>query len=214
MSTSARRPARPFVVTSVLVSSLPVLGTAWAAGTSDEENQPIALDEIIVTAQKKEEKLSDTPLSITAVSSSQIQALAVTQIRDLASTVPGLSITGGGIGTNQVNLRGVTTGADVAPTVGIYIDDVPYGSSTPFANFAQLSLDAGLFDIDHVEILRGPQGTLYGASTMGGLIKYVTPLPDTNTFGGDFQTGVAVTHNGGVSYNGASAVNLPLVADV
>lgn len=213
MTKSCLRPAGPLVVTSVLVSSLPVWGTAWA-DAPDDEAHPVALEEIVVTAQKKEEKLSDTPLSVTAISNAQIQALGATQFSDIANTVPGLSMTGEGVGENQVNLRGITTGADVAPTVGIYVDDVPYGSSTPFANFAQLSLDVGLFDLDHVEVLRGPQGTLYGASTMGGLIKYVTTAPDPNNYGGNAQAGVSTTHNGGVSYNAAGAVNLPLSQDV
>ncbi len=72
----------------------------------------------------------------------------------------------------------------MSPTVGIYVDDVPYGSSTAFTASAQLALDVGLFDMSRVEILRGPQGTLYGASTMGGLVKYVTNVPDTKSFGG------------------------------
>jgi outer membrane receptor protein involved in Fe transport len=193
-----------------LLIALPLTRTAGAADAPADQARPAALEEIIVTAQKKEEKLSDTPLSLTAISSSQIEALGATEFRDIANTVPGLSMTGNGVGENQVNLRGVTTGADVAPTVGIYIDDVPYGSSTPFGNFASLSLDVALFDLDRVEVLRGPQGTLYGASTMGGLIKYVTPLPDTNNYSGTVRSGVSTTHNGGISYDAGGAVNIPL----
>jgi len=212
MKISVRRPARPVYVASVVLSTASLAGPALAA--ADADNRVVALEEIVVTAQKKEEKLSETPLSITAISAAQIEALGATQFRDIADTVPGLSIIGNGTGQSQVNIRGITTGADAAPTVGIYVDDVPYGSSTGFANFAQLALDVGLFDLDRVEVLRGPQGTLYGASTMGGLIKYVTTAPDTNGYSGSARAGVSATRTGGISYDGAGAVNAPLIPGV
>lgn len=140
--------------------------------------------DIIVTAQKRDERLLDTPQSVTALSSADLAKLGAAQFRDFANTVPALSFTTQGAGQTQISLRGVTTGNDVGPTVGIYVDDVPYGSSSAFANAASLALDVGLFDIARVEVLRGPQGTLYGASTMGGLVKYVTKTPDLDQFGG------------------------------
>ncbi|MCE3284331.1 MAG: hypothetical protein K0R70_587 [Steroidobacteraceae bacterium] len=170
------------------------------------------LEEIVVTAQKREEKLSDIPISITALSGSDLQAMAATQFRDFANTVPGLSYTTAGAGDTQVNLRGIATGGNVSPTVGIYVDEVPYGSSTPFAAGAQLALDVGLFDLQRVEVLRGPQGTLYGASTMGGLLKYVPVAPDLDGFGGNVRAGVSSTDDGGTSYDIASVVNAPLTA--
>src|SRR5678816_2999773 len=87
---------------------------------------------------------------------------------------------------------------------------MPYGSTTAFAGSAQLALDVGLFDVERVEILRGPQGTLYGASTMGGLLKYVPRAPDTSAFGGTARAGISSTDEGGVSYDVASAINVPL----
>ena len=209
MNISIQRAVRAACTASLVISTASFTDAVLAAAPESR-----VLEEIVVTAQKKEEKLSETPLSITAISSAQIEALGATQFRDIADTVPGLSIIGNGVGQSQVNLRGVTTGADVAPTVGIYVDDVPYGSSTPFGNFAQLALDVGLFDLNRVEVLRGPQGTLYGASTMGGLIKYVTTMPDTNAYSGSARAGISSTRAGGVSYDGAGAVNAPLIPDV
>ena len=171
------------------------------------------LEEIIVTAQKREQKLSETPLSITALTGSALEAMAATQLRDFATTVPGLNFTTTGVGQTQINLRGVTTGGDISPTVGIYVDEVPYGSSTPFASAASLALDVGLFDVQRVEILRGPQGTLYGASTMGGLLKYVSTPPDPSGFSGVARAGVSSTDEGGVSYDVSSAVNMPLLGE-
>src|SRR3954451_3133568 len=122
MKISIRRPARPVCVASLVISTASFAGNVLAAAPEGGR----VLEEIVVTAQKKEEKLSETPLSITAISAAQIEALGATKFRDIADTVPGLSIIGNGVGQSQVNLRGVTTGADAAPTVGIYVDDVPY----------------------------------------------------------------------------------------
>ncbi|HEY0685393.1 MAG TPA: TonB-dependent receptor [Steroidobacter sp.] len=173
----------------------------------------IGLEEIIVTAQKVEERLRDIPMSITAMSGRELQALGATQFVDFANTVPSLNFTSSGVGQTQVNLRGITSGYNVSPTVGIYVDDVPYGSSTAFTNSAQLALDVGLFDMSRIEILRGPQGTLYGASTMGGLLKYVTNVPNTSAFSGTMRANVSSTEDGGVGYDASSAVNVPLVED-
>jgi iron complex outermembrane receptor protein len=195
------------------------LGAAIAAILSAQISATAAvaaeqvLEEIVVTAQKREQNLSETPLSITALTGSALEAMAATQFRDFATTVPGLNYTTAGIGATQVNLRGVTTGTDISPTVGIYVDEVPYGSSTPFASASQLALDVGLYDVQRVEILRGPQGTLYGASTMGGLLKYVTTPPDTTAFGGLSRAGVSSTDEGGTSFDVSSVVNVPLAAD-
>jgi iron complex outermembrane receptor protein len=180
-------------------------GTAFAAANE--------LEEVVVTAQKYEQKLSETPLSVTSVSAKELAALGATQFRDFANTIPGLSFTTSGAGATQINLRGITSGGSVSPTVGIYVDEVPYGSSTAFAGAAQLALDAGLFDLSRVEVLRGPQGTLYGASTMGGLLKYVTTVPDLHSFAGTARAGLSTTEQGGVSYDVASAVNLPFGSD-
>ncbi|MFC4308196.1 TonB-dependent receptor domain-containing protein [Steroidobacter flavus] len=183
------------------------------AGAAASSNEVAALEEIIVTAQKIEERLRDIPMSITAITGRDLQALGATQFVDFANTVPSLNFTSSGVGQTQVNLRGITSGYNVSPTVGIYVDDVPYGSSTAFVASAQLALDVGLFDMSRVEILRGPQGTLYGASTMGGLVKYVTNAPDTTAYGGSVRANVSSTEDGGVGYDASSAVNIPLADD-
>lgn len=180
------------------------------------ENAPlseaaVALEEIMVTAQKVEERLGDIPMSVTAMTARYLQTLGATQLLDFANLIPSLSFTSNGIGQTQVNLRGITSGFNVSPTVGIYVDEVPYGSSTAFAESARLALDVALFDMNRIEVLRGPQGTLYGASTMGGLLKYVTNVPEPSAFSGTMRANVASTQHGGVSYDGSSAINVPLV---
>lgn len=205
MSHLARSIRRCLALAAVTTTASLSAGTALAAANE--------LEEIVVTAQKQEQKLSETPLSVTALSSKNLDALAATQFRDFANSVPGLSFTSSGAGATQINLRGITSGGSVSPTVGIYVDEVPYGSSTAFAGAAQLALDAGLFDLNRVEVLRGPQGTLYGASTMGGLLKYVTTTPDLHEFGGTARAGLSTTDDGDINYDVASALNLPFGSD-
>lgn len=172
------------------------------------------LQEVVVTAQKRKERLIDVPESVSVVSGSTLEQNGATQFRDYASTVPGLSFNTSGAGHTEITLRGVTTGVeDVSSTVGVYIDDVQVGSSSAYARGSDLALDAALVDLDQIEVLRGPQGTLYGASTMGGLIKYETRSPNLVSSSADIYTGAASTADGGMSYNEAVVVNAPLVTD-
>lgn len=196
---------------SLLVTT--ALGAVPAIAQTAASQYVTQVDEIIVTAQKREERASDTPLSLSVLTGEALQASGATQLADFVGTVPGLSFTSNGVGQGQINLRGVTTGLNVSPTVGIYVDEVPYGSSTSFVGAAQIALDVGLFDLDRVEVLRGPQGTLYGASTMGGLLKYVTKAPDPTGLSGGFRAGVNTTAHGGVGYDLAGAVNAPFAND-
>lgn len=172
--------------------------------------QPSRLGDVIVTAQKRPQRLIETPQSITALGSEDLARLDAVQFRDFASTVPALSFTTTGVGQTQVSLRGVTAGIDIGPTVGVYIDDVPYGSSSAFSNASSLALDVGLFDLDRIEVLRGPQGTLYGAGAMGGVLRYITREPGFTGYSGAAQAGVSSASGGGIGANGAFAANAPL----
>jgi len=177
-----------------------------------QQSSTAQLEEVVVTAQKRAERLVDVPQSVSVLSSDYLTRLGATQFTDFADTVPGLSFATAGAGFTQISLRGVTIGNDVSPTVGIYVDEIPYGSTTAFALNAQFRFDSALFDLDRIEVLHGPQGTLYGASAMGGIIKYVTKQPNTTDFGGDARVGVSDTHDGGVNYDTAAAVNIPIVS--
>lgn len=181
----------------------------WAARTANATEEPEQLAEVVVTAQKRRDLERDTPVSVTVLSTRTLQRASATQLRDIAGSIPGLGFTSPGAGEAQINLRGVTTGGNVSPTVGIYVDEVPYGSSTPFAAGAQLALDAGLFDLERVEVVRGPQGTLYGAGTMGGLLKYVPARPDPSVSSAFVQAGIGNTQHGGMNHELAGMVNLP-----
>ena len=184
--------------------------TAHAQDSAPQSGQEVETGEIVVTAQKREERLIDTPQSVTAIGSEQLSRMAAISFNDFADTVPGLQFTTQGAGTSQISMRGVTTGADVGPTVGIYVDDVPYGSSSAFANGVRRALDVGLFDIDRIEVLRGPQGTLYGASAMGGVLKYVTTTPSLTDYEANLRAGISSIGHGGTSFDGAATINAPL----
>lgn len=182
---------------------------AASSGDADES----ATADIVVTAQKREERLVDVPMSVAVLSGETLQRRGYTQFRDFANEVAGLTYTTAGAGYTQISLRGVTTGTDVSATVGVYVDDVPFGSSSAYVQGGQTALDVGLFDVDRIEVLRGPQGTLYGASTMGGLLKYVTVRPSLTESSGTIQAGASTTRNGGESYNIAAAVSTPIATD-
>jgi iron complex outermembrane recepter protein len=191
------------------------LVTDTPAGSSRtiESSTAPPVEEIVVTAQKRLERLIDVPQSVSVLSGETLTRSGAAEFRDFADSIPGLTFTTTGAGKTQISLRGVTIGFDSSPTVGVYVDEVPYGSSSSFSGGARLALDVGLFDLDRIEVLRGPQGTLYGASTMGGLLKYVTKRPSVEAPGIDARAGISGTEDGGFSYNGAATLNMPLPGD-
>ena len=144
------------------------------------------LGEVVVTAQKRTEALADIPMSVSVLAGEALERQQADNFQDLASLVPGLSLNSNTPGITRVSLRGINTGG-VASTVGVYVNDVPFGSSSGLANAAILSGDFDTFDMARVEVLRGPQGTLYGASSLGGVIKYVANEPSTDGFEGTLQ---------------------------
>jgi iron complex outermembrane recepter protein len=191
----------------------PVQASAGESGLETDLTARRDIEEVIVTAQKREERLIDTPQSVSVLSSDYLANLGASQFRDYANMVPGLGFETAGAGFTQLIVRGVTAGLNVGPTVGIYVDDVPYGGSSNFTGSGHYTLDVGLFDLDHLEVLRGPQGTLYGASTMGGLLKYVTRAPDITQFSAEVLTGGSATDHGGAGYNVAAVLNAPILAN-
>ncbi|GAM97784.1 hypothetical protein U91I_01413 [alpha proteobacterium U9-1i] len=166
-------------------------------------------DEIVVTAQKREERLRDVPQSVTAITDETLERLQANSFEDYAAHVPGMTAVTGQAGNTRLTLRGLNTGS-VASTVGTYVDETPFGSSTSLVNAAQLALDLDPFDVQRIEVLRGPQGTLYGASTLGGLIKFVTTAPSPEAFEARARVSAEHTQDGAPSYGVRAAVNLPL----
>ncbi|CAM5481409.1 TonB-dependent receptor [Rhodanobacter lindaniclasticus] len=169
---------------------------------------------VVVTANKRSERLQDVPMAVSALEGDQLRREAARNFADYAAEVPGLNLISAGAGQTQLILRGITSGANTPnATVGTYIDDVPYGSSTIYAAGSVLTPDIDPDDILRIEVLRGPQGTLYGANTLGGLLKFVTTPPDSTRFAGRLQVGGNRVSGGDSGFDTHGMVNLPLVQD-
>ncbi|HWU73147.1 MAG TPA: TonB-dependent receptor [Sphingomonas sp.] len=166
-------------------------------------------DDIVVTAQKRSQNLIDVPQSITVVSSQVLEQRHATSLLDYTSLIPGLSIQQQNAGETRIILRGINTGG-ASPTVAVYIDDTPFGSSTSQTNAAHLAGDIDPFDVERIEVLRGPQGTLYGANSLGGLLKYVTTPPKFDRLSLRAQAGVETVDGGGTGWSGNGVINVPL----
>ncbi|MDT9600262.1 TonB-dependent receptor [Sphingosinicella rhizophila] len=170
--------------------------------------------DIVVTANKRSERLRDVPAAVTALTADTLTQLNAVRFEDYAGQVPGLNIVQERPGNVQINLRGVTTGATQPyATVAIYVDETPFGSSTSVAAGSVLTPDLDTFDLQRIEVLRGPQGTLYGAGALGGLVKFVTIEPNAQEFSGQIRLDGSTTEGGGDGYGVRAAFNLPLVRD-
>jgi iron complex outermembrane receptor protein len=173
------------------------------------------IDTITVTAQKRKEDPNKVAMSISAVRGADLQAEHVTDITDLTRTIPNISFTaasgngGAGPGTSNIEIRGISSAAGAA-TVGVYLDDV---SITVGNVYSMGNVEPKFFDIDRVEVLRGPQGTLYGASSMGGTVKFIANQPDLKEKEFDVYTEVSNTKGGSMNYSTNVVANLPLKED-
>jgi outer membrane receptor protein involved in Fe transport len=183
--------------------------TLAAAAAGAQTASTTSLNEVVVTAQKRSEALADIPMSVTVIAGEALERQRIENFEDLAATVPGLSLNSLQPGVTRVTMRGINTGG-VASTVGIYLDDVPFGSSSGLANAAILSGDIDTFDMARVEVLRGPQGTLYGASALGGVIKYVSNAPSADGFEGRLQGSVEDVAGAGLGYGVTGMLNIPM----
>ena len=192
----------------VLASGLLLLPADRSRAATGVESSTDVLETIVVTAQKRAQKLEDVPMSVSAISGDAIDQ-GPRNIQEILRSVPGVSFSGTEPGQGRYTIRGVSTGAS-SPTTGIYLDDVSLVSiNTSFAG----AIDPPLFDLERIEVLKGPQGTLYGGSAMGGAIKYVSRAPvldDTSITAG---AELASTAKGAISYEGQSVVNLPVMRD-
>jgi iron complex outermembrane recepter protein len=168
------------------------------------------LTEIIVTAQKRNERLQDVPVPVTVLSADALLNNNQLRLQDYFSSIPGLSLTSTGHGDATLSIRGLTTGGYTNPTVGVTVDDVPIQSTTILGNRTGAP-DFDPSDLAQIELLRGPQGTLYGANSIGGLLKYVTADPSVDALSGRVQVDGDHIQNGeGEGYGVRGSVNLPI----
>jgi iron complex outermembrane receptor protein len=203
-------------ISAALVGSCALCATAWAepAGTDAAAGPEQELQEIVVTAEKRESTVQKTPISITAISGAELQADGLSDMTSVAQQVPGVSFKTSGPGQTEFEMRGLTSTGGESPTVGFYLDDAVL-TPAAMAQNGKTVIDPSLFDLNRVEVLRGPQGTLYGAGSMGGTIKLVTNQPDPHAFATNVEViGSGTTGGGGFNHTENVMVNIPLVQDV
>jgi outer membrane receptor protein involved in Fe transport len=202
-------------IVACLVMTAPIAGeaaTGDAAGGAENAEVPGGqLQEITVTAQKRTEDIKDIPFSVSAISGADLQEHHVADYDDLTRALPGISFEAGpGPGLDTIEIRGVSSQSGSA-TVGIYVDEV---SVTVNNSQYDGAVQPKLFDLDRVEVLRGPQGTLYGASSMGGTIRFITKQPDLDAFSAGGSTDLSVTHHGGFNNDEYGILNIPVINGV
>jgi iron complex outermembrane recepter protein len=193
-----------------IASLLVVPGVASAADEAPSSDSSLVLEEVTVTANKlNATKVLDTPASIQAISGDALQNAGVSGIMDIAGDIPGLSIQDLGPGDKKYVIRGInSTGA---ATTGVYYGEAVISGSNA-DDGGGFESDIRLYDLDHIEVLRGPQGTLYGASSMSGTIRFIPKAPDLNNVEGYATVeGSETEHTERGNYNFNGAVNLPLI---
>lgn len=181
-------------------------GDSNAGGATD-------ISEIVVTAERRSESLSKVPISMAAFSQSEMDDLHVRTLEDIATLTPGLYIPPVESDTQSVTdvvMRGINSGGNAA-TTGIYIDETPVVIRQNFAIGFDGSPHPEVFDLDHVEVLRGPQGTLFGSGAMGGAVRYITPQPNLTETSGYVKAEVSDTERGAPSYAVGMAFGAPVV---
>jgi iron complex outermembrane recepter protein len=177
---------------------------AGGASTGD------ALQEIVVTAEKRSASVQDTPVSLTAISGSELQAQGISDVSDAARFVPGVAETTAGPGQTEYTIRGLSSSGPAVATVGFYLDDMPMTAPSGAQN-GHVVIDPDLYDLNRVEILRGPQGTLYGSGSMGGTVKLVTNQPDVHAFSASAKLDGSGTDGGGPNGSANGMINMPLI---
>ncbi|MGQ3054380.1 MAG: TonB-dependent receptor [Roseateles sp.] len=207
---------------ALLVPGLAALCTSplWAqpaapATDTRAEREVEKLDVVTVTATRRREPVRDVPLRVETLGAEAMERGGAASLADYVGGLPGVDVkTSGGPGRGAVTMRGVSVGEQQIATVGMYVDEVAFGSSSAFVGGANTALDLSLLDLRHIEVLRGPQGTLYGAGAMGGLLKYVTNEPDSSQFSGKLGLGVRQARGGALGHTEHAVLNVPLSQDV
>lgn len=184
--------------------------TKGGTAAPNSRQNTTTLQTIVVTATHRAESIQHVAGGITALSNTFLDQIHANSFEQFAAFVPGLSFNAFNPTSDIIALRGVTTGGtQLSSGVGIYLDQVPLGASTPFGTGFE-STPINTFDLQRVEVLKGPQGTLYGANALGGAIKYVPVLPDLSNFGTLLSAGVSGTAHAGTNFNTNVLFNAPL----
>jgi iron complex outermembrane receptor protein len=200
----------PVAMACTMAVAFPSLALAQAAEPPSKETQTIT-----VTASKRVERLQDTPTAITALSGEKLEQLGVEKFADYVSLIPNLAqANGGGAGAGTVVMRGLYTGSQqTTATTAFYLGESPFTASASLAISSISTPDPDLVNVQRVEVLKGPQGTLFGASSVGGLIRIIPALPDTSAFSGSIRLGLSKVSGGGEGGGARVSLNVPVTKD-
>ncbi|HTW34354.1 MAG TPA: TonB-dependent receptor [Rhizomicrobium sp.] len=194
---------------AILLGTTILAGTACGMAQAQTAATGSSIETVTVTAEKRTETAKNVPMSISVIGEDQLNSLNIRSFEDLIGQVPGLSVTETDPTHPTLILRGINAGGD-GSTVGTYIDETPYGSSNALANGTDTAPNLDTFDMKQVEVLRGPQGTFYGAGAEGGLLRFVTNAPSTSGFDDAFQIDGMQVSNGGTGAAVRGMVNVAL----
>ncbi|HTU09980.1 MAG TPA: TonB-dependent receptor [Allosphingosinicella sp.] len=184
---------------------------AGASGTTQEEAQPAQDNEVVVTATRRAERLQDVPLSVTAYNQEQLNDLGVVGFEGIAQNTPGIVINRPTQNFNNFTSRGINTNgysAGLQSAVAIYVDELPIS-----ANGNSTILDPNLYDVERVEFLRGPQGTLFGSSSLAGAMRIITRSPNVSEFQASARVDLGLTGSDSVRQRYDAMINIPIIAD-
>lgn len=212
-------PCMPGRAPLALAAAVSAALAAMPATAADPDESGSALEAIVVTAQKRVENLQEVPMSIQALGTEKLEELHVNSLDDYIQYLPNVNyvraaagLAGGGQpGTAHVYMRGVVSGGDgihsgPSPSVGTYLDEQPVTTIDG-------ALDVHMYDIERLEVLAGPQGTLYGASSESGTIRIITNKPDPKKFSAAYDVGIDKVDHGGVGWVGEGYINVPLASN-
>lgn len=200
--------ARPgkMTLTVMLVASVAMADGALAQQAKGDS--VAQLEEVVVTATKRASTVQETPISITAITGADIQERGLPDFAAIVQSVPGISMRTSGRGQTEIEMRGMTSAGGNSSTVGFYLDETPLTAPANAQN-GKVVIDPNLYDLNRVEVLRGPQGTLYGAGSMGGTVKLVPNAPNPAAFDASAELTPSYTHGGGFNHGENAMVNLP-----
>jgi iron complex outermembrane receptor protein len=198
------------IAVAVLLPAAPPTALAQIV-TKPAESQGPAIEEIVVTATRRAEPLSKVAISVSTFSAEQMDDRGVKDFDDLVRLSPGLNLTRqSATGANQISIRGISSDAG-SGTTGVYIDDTPIQVRN--LGFGAGNAFPGLFDVERVEVLRGPQGTLFGAGSEGGTVRFITKSPNVSQSSIYVRGEVATLSNGSPTYEGGVAFGAPIIPD-
>jgi len=183
------------------------LGIVSVVPPSLAADEGARLGEVVVTAQRREQVLKDVPMSVAAISGSELEMRSLSSIQDISFAVPGMAMREDGPGSYTIFMRGLSNQYGDDALVGVFLDE----TSLTLSGYDQM--DARVLDLERIEVLKGPQGTLYGLGAVAGAVRYITKEPRLDAFEGNVKFGSAWISDGDEKLGASAVVNLPLVKD-